>query len=164
MIGICNGFQALIKTGLALYGEIRDLEETSPTLTFNKIGRHIANISYIRPSSNMSPWLNLTDMDKTYINPISHGEGRFMCSEEELSKLIENHQVAFQYTDIDGYVSSSPRVNCNSSVYAIEGITSPCGRVLGKMGHIERIDSGLYKNIPGNRDINIFKSGIEYFK
>lgn len=164
MLGICNGFQALIKTGLVPYGEIRDLDETSPTLTFNLTNRHIANISYIKVASNLSPWFKNVKVGDTFINPISHGEGRFVCNDEVLSSLIENGQVATQYVDADGNLSSSPRVNQNGSVCAIEGITSPDGRILGKMGHSERKGTNLYKNIYGEMEQNIFLSGVEYFK
>lgn len=164
MLGICNGFQALIKTGLVPYGEIRDLDETSPTLTFNLINRHIANISYIKVASNLSPWFKNVNVGETFVNPISHGEGRFVCNEEVLQKLIDNGQVATQYTDESGNLSVSPRVNQNGSVCAIEGITSPDGRILGKMGHSERKGSNLYKNIYGEMEQNIFLSGVEYFK
>ena len=164
MLGICNGFQALIKTGLVPYGEIRDLDETSPTLTFNLINRHIANISYIKVASNLSPWFKNVNVGDTFVNPISHGEGRFVCNEEVLQKLIDNGQVATQYTDESGNLSVSPRINQNGSVCAIEGITSPDGRILGKMGHSERKGSNLYKNIYGEMEQNIFLSGVEYFK
>ena len=164
MLGICNGFQALIKTGLVPYGEIRDLDETSPTLTFNLTNRHIANISYIKVASNLSPWFKNVNVGDTFINPISHGEGRFVCNDELLSSLIDNGQVATQYVDADGNLSSSPRVNQNGSVCAIEGITSPDGRILGKMGHSERKGTNLYKNIYGEMEQNIFLSGVEYFK
>ena len=164
MLGICNGFQALIKTGLVPYGEIRDLDETSPTLTFNLINRHIANISYIKVASNLSPWFKNVKVGETFVNPISHGEGRFVCNEEVLQKLIANGQVATQYTDESGNLSISSRVNQNGSVCAIEGITSPDGRILGKMGHSERKGSNLYKNIYGEKEQSIFLSGVEYFK
>ncbi|WP_290772081.1 phosphoribosylformylglycinamidine synthase [Anaerofustis sp.] len=164
MLGICNGFQALIKTGLVPYGEIRDLDENSPTLTFNLTNRHIANISYIRVASNLSPWFKNVNVGDTFVNPISHGEGRFVCEEKVLQQLIANGQVATQYTDESGNLSVSPRINQNGSVCAIEGITSPDGRILGKMGHSERKGSNLYKNIYGEMEQNIFLSGVEYFK
>lgn len=164
MLGICNGFQALIKTGLVPYGEIRDLDENSPTLTYNLTNRHIANISYIRVASNLSPWFAGVNQGDVFINPISHGEGRFVADEDVVRKLIEKGQVATQYCDTDGALLDSPRINQNGSVMAIEGITSPDGRVLGKMGHSERKGSNLYRNIHGELEQNIFASGVRYFE
>ncbi|MBE6552261.1 MAG: phosphoribosylformylglycinamidine synthase [Ruminococcaceae bacterium] len=164
MCGICNGFQALIKLGLVPYGKIIDTDETCPTLTFNTIARHQSKIVRIRVASNKSPWLALTDVGDVYNVPISHGEGRFLADEKLIMKLAENGQIATQYVDLDGNAVSDVSFNPNDSMYAIEGITSPDGRVFGKMGHSERIGSGLYKNVPGNYDIRMFESAVRYFK
>ena len=164
MAGICNGFQALIKLGLVPYGKIIDADDTCPTLTFNTIGRHQSRIVRTRVASNKSPWLSHTNAGEIYNVPISHGEGRFIASEELIKSLIENGQVATQYCDIDGNPTMDIDFNVNGSFAAIEGITSPDGRVLGKMGHSERIGDGLYKNVPGEYDMKIFKSAAEYFK
>ena len=161
--GICNGFQALIKLGLVPYGEITDTKETDPTLTFNTIGRHQSKLVRIRVASNRSPWLNLVNVGDVFTVPISHGEGRFMASDETVRELIKNGQIATQYVDFDGKATSDIRFNPNDSVLAIEGITSPDGRVFGKMGHSERIGSGLYKNVPGEFDMKIFRSAVKYF-
>ncbi len=164
MCGICNGFQALIKLGLVPYGKIIDTDETCPTLTFNTIGRHQSKIVRTVISSNKSPWLSLTNVGEIYSVPISHGEGRFLANESLIKKLAENGQIATQYVDLDGKVTSDVRYNPNDSMYAIEGITSPDGRVFGKMGHSERWGKGLYKNVPGNYDIRMFESAVKYFK
>ncbi len=164
MLGICNGFQALIKLGLVPYGEIRDTDCDSPTLTFNKIGRHVSCMVDTKIVSNKSPWLWGTETGDVYTIPVSHGEGRFFANDDVVKNLITNGQVATQYVDFNGNASYDIRFNPNGSVYAIEGITSPDGRVLGKMGHSERIGTNLYKNIPGCKDQKIFKSGIDYFK
>jgi len=164
MCGICNGFQALIKLGLVPYGKIIDTDENCPTLTFNTIARHQSKIVQTRISSNKSPWLSLCEVGEVYNVPISHGEGRFLASEELVKKLAENGQIATQYVDFDGNATSNVHFNPNDSMYAIEGITSPDGRVFGKMGHSERIGDGLYKNVPGNYDIQMFKAAINYFK
>ncbi len=164
MCGICNGFQALIKLGLVPYGEIIDTDENCPTLTFNTIARHQSRIVRTRIASNKSPWLALTEVGDIYNVPISHGEGRFLASEELIKKLAANGQIATQYVDLDGNATSDVHFNPNDSMYAIEGITSPDGRVFGKMGHSERIGSGLYKNVPGNYDIRMFESAVRYFK
>jgi len=164
MLGICNGFQALIKLGLVPYGEITDMDCDSPTLTFNKIGRHVSCMVDTKIVSNKSPWLWGTNTGDIYTIPVSHGEGRFVANDEVVRKLIANGQVATQYVDHSGNASYDIRFNPNGSVFAIEGITSPDGRVLGKMGHSERIGNSLYKNIPGNKDQQIFLSGINYFK
>ncbi len=164
MIGICNGFQALVKLGLVPYGRIiDDLSADSPTLTFNEIGRHQSKIVRVRVSSNKSPWLSLTREGEIYSVPISHGEGRFIAG-SELKNLIGNGQIATQYVDLDGNATSDIRFNPNGSDYAIEGITSPDGRVLGKMGHSERIGDGLYKNVAGEYDMKLFASAVKYFK
>lgn len=164
MCGICNGFQALIKLGLVPYGKIIDTDENCPTLTFNTIARHQSRIVRTRVASNKSPWLSLTEVGDIYNVPISHGEGRFLASEELIKKLAENGQIATQYVDLDGNATSDVHFNPNDSMYAIEGITSPDGRVFGKMGHSERIGEGLYKNVPGNYDIRMFEAAVRYFK
>ncbi|MBQ6991589.1 MAG: phosphoribosylformylglycinamidine synthase [Clostridia bacterium] len=164
MCGICNGFQALIKLGLVPYGKILDVNEDMPTLTFNTIGRHQSKLVRTRIASNKSPWLANTNVDEIYTVPISHGEGRFIASEELVKELEKNGQIATQYVDLEGNVTSDIQFNPNNSVCAIEGITSPDGRVFGKMGHSERIGNGLYKNVDGMYDINMFKSAIEYFQ
>ena len=164
MCGICNGFQALIKLGLVPYGKIIDTDENCPTLTFNTIARHQSRIVRIRVASNKSPWLSLTNVGDVYSVPISHGEGRFLASEELIKKLAANGQIATQYVDFSGNASSDVHFNPNGSMYAIEGITSPDGRVFGKMGHSERIGSGLYKNVPGEYNIRMFEAAVKYFK
>ncbi len=164
MCGICNGFQALIKLGLVPYGKIMDTDENCPTLTFNVIGRHQSRIVRTRVASNNSPWLANTKVGDIYNVAISHGEGRFLASEELARQLIANGQVATQYVDLDGNATADVRFNPNGSIFAIEGITSPDGRVFGKMGHSERIGKGLYKNVPGNYDIRMFESAVQYFK
>ena len=163
MLGICNGFQALIKLGLVPYGEIRDTDEHCPTLTFNTIGRHQSKIVNIRVASNMSPWLADTEPGDIYSVPISHGEGRFLCEPALFQQLVENGQIATQYVDLEGHPTMDIQYNPNGSYYAVEGITSPDGRVLGKMGHAERWGSGLYKNVPGNYDMGLFRAAKEYF-
>ena len=164
MCGICNGFQALIKLGLVPYGEIRDMDETCPTLTFNTIARHQSRIVRTRVASNLSPWLRLTNVGDIYNVPISHGEGRFLASDELVRRLAANGQIATQYVDMRGNATADVHFNPNGSVYAIEGITSPDGRVFGKMGHSERIGSGLYRNVPGEYDIRMFESAVAYFR
>ena len=164
MFGICNGFQALIKLGLVPYGRIIDTDESCPTLTFNTIGRHQSRIVRTRVASNKSPWLALTNVGDVYNVPISHGEGRFLASEALIRQLAANGQIATQYVDLQGNATSDVRFNPNDSLYAIEGITSPDGRVFGKMGHSERIGSGLYRNVPGEYDIRMFESAVKYFK
>ena len=164
MCGICNGFQALIKLGLVPYGKIIDTDENCPTLTFNTIGRHQSRIVRTRIASNKSPWLKNTNVGDIYNVPISHGEGRFLASEELILELAKNGQIATQYVDLNGNATSDVHFNPNDSMYAIEGITSPDGRVFGKMGHSERWGNGLYKNVYGDYDIKMFKSAVEYFK
>ncbi|MBE6616559.1 MAG: phosphoribosylformylglycinamidine synthase [Ruminococcaceae bacterium] len=164
MCGICNGFQALIKLGLVPYGKIIDTDENCPTLTFNTIARHQSRIVRTRIASNKSPWLALTNVGDVYSVPISHGEGRFLADEATIKALAANGQIATQYVDFDGNATSDVHFNPNDSMYAIEGITSPDGRVFGKMGHSERIGAGLYKNIPGNFDIRMFEAAVKYFK
>ncbi len=164
MCGICNGFQALIKLGLVPYGKIIDTDENCPTLTFNTIARHQSRIVRTRVASNKSPWLSLTSVGDIYSVPISHGEGRFLASDELIKKLAENGQIATQYVDLLGNATSDVHFNPNDSMYAIEGITSPDGRVFGKMGHSERIGAGLYKNVLGEYDIRMFEAAVKYFK
>ena len=164
MCGICNGFQALIKLGLVPYGKIIDTDENCPTLTYNTIARHQSKIVRTRIASNKSPWLANTNVGDVYNVPISHGEGRFIASEELIRQLAENGQIATQYVDLEGNATSDVAFNPNDSMYAIEGITSPDGRVFGKMGHSERIGNGLYKNVYGDYDIKMFTSAVKYFK
>lgn len=164
MLGICNGFQALIKLGLVPYGDIRELKADDPTLTFNTIGRHISHMAYTRVTSTKSPWFSGVNAGDVFAVPISHGEGRFVVSDEMLAKLAENGQIATQYVDLDGNQADTTEFNPNGSVCAIEGITSPDGRILGKMGHSERKGSNLYANVPFEKDQKIFESGVAYFK
>ena len=164
MCGICNGFQALIKLGLVPYGKIIDTDESCPTLTYNTIARHQSKIVRTRIASNKSPWLADTEVGDIYSVPISHGEGRFIASDELIHRLAENGQIATQYVDEKGQATSDIHFNPNGSYYAIEGITSPDGRVFGKMGHSERYAADLYKNVPGNYDIKMFRSAVKYFK
>ena len=163
MLGICNGFQALIKLGLVPYGEIIDTDETCPTLSYNVIGRHQSKIVRTRIASNRSPWLSKVNVGDIVSVPISHGEGRFLCSDELLAKLAENGQIATQYVDLDGVPTMDVDFNPNGSVWAVEGILSPDGRVLGKMGHAERTGAGLYRNVPGDYDLHLFESAKAYF-
>ena len=163
-LGICNGFQALIKLGLVPYGEICGQKADSPTLTFNTIGRHISKMVYTKVVSNKSPWLQKAQLGGVYCNPASHGEGRFVANDEWLEKLFANGQVATQYVTPDGQLSVDEEWNVNGSYMNIEGITSPDGRILGKMAHSERRGDGVAINIYGEQDIKIFESGVEYFK
>ena len=163
-LGICNGFQALIKLGLVPYGEITGQKEDSPTLTFNTINRHISKMVYTKVVSNKSPWLQGATLGATYCNPASHGEGRFVAPKEWIDKLFANGQVATQYADQNGNVSMDEEYNVNGSYCAIEGITSPDGRCLGKMAHSERRDTAVAMNIYGEQDMKIFESGVQYFK
>ncbi|GIM30539.1 phosphoribosylformylglycinamidine synthase [Clostridium polyendosporum] len=164
MIGICNGFQALIKLGLVPYGEIVDLEEDMATLTYNNIGRHMSSIVKTKLVSKLSPWFSEADLGSVHDIAISHGEGRFVAPEKLIKELQEKGQIATQYVDFDGKVALDMPFNPNGSTLGIEGITSPDGRVLGKMAHSERLNDNLYKNIPGEFDQKIFKSGVKYFK
>ncbi len=164
MCGICNGFQALIKLGLVPYGKIMDTDETCPTLTFNTISRHQSKIVRTRVASNLSPWLSLAEVGEVFHVPISHGEGRFLADEALIRRLAENGQIATQYVDFDDNATADVHFNPNDSMFAIEGITSPDGRVFGKMGHSERIGKGLYLNVPGNYDIRMFEAAVKYFK
>ena len=163
MLGICNGFQALVKLGLVPYGEIRPQNEDSPTLTFNTIGRHLSMIAHTKVVSNLSPWLQQAELGKTYVVPISHGEGRFVAPQQWLDQLFAKGQVATQYVDLNGNATMQEPSNMNGSYLAIEGITSPDGRVLGKMAHSERRRPGTYCNIIGDQDQRIFESGVAYF-
>ena len=164
MIGICNGFQALIKLGLVPYGEIRDLSENSPTLTHNMIGRHASCMVETRVISNLSPWFNNVKVGDVHTIAISHGEGRFVADAETVKKLQQNGQIATQYVDAAGNPSLDIAFNPNGSVDAIEGITSPDGRVLGKMGHSERIGASVAQNVPGDKDQQLFEAGVRYYK
>ncbi len=164
MCGICNGFQALIKLGLVPYGKIIDTDESCPTLTYNTISRHQSKIVRTRIASNKSPWLSLMNVGDIVNVPISHGEGRFYASDDLIKKLAENGQIATQYVDLNGNATTDVQFNPNDSAFAIEGITSPDGRVFGKMGHSERIGSGLYKNVDGDYNIRMFESAVKYFK
>ena len=162
-LGICNGFQALIKLGLVPFGDIREQTADAPTLTFNNISRHVSTITRIRVATNKSPWLYGVHVDDVFNVPVSHGEGKFVASAEQLQKLIDNGQVATQYVDLQNNATMVSPFNPNGSMMGIEGIISPDGRVLGKMGHSERRDENLYKNVPGNYDMKIFESGVNYF-
>ncbi|WP_294188876.1 phosphoribosylformylglycinamidine synthase [uncultured Clostridium sp.] len=164
MLGICNGFQALIKLGLVPYGEIVDINENMPTLTYNEINRHMSSIIRTKITSNKSPWFSEVNLGDIHSVAISHGEGRFVAPKEVLEQLSKNGQIATQYVDVNGNISMDMPYNPNGSMLAIEGITSPDGRILGKMGHSERIGEDLYKNIPGNFDQKIFKAGVNYYK
>ncbi len=164
MCGICNGFQALIKLGLVPFGKIIDTDENCPTLTFNTIARHQSKIVRTRIASNKSPWLSSMNVGDIVNVPISHGEGRFIAPASVIEALVKNGQVATQYVDLKGKPTSDIRFNPNNSMLAIEGITSPDGRVIGKMGHSERYHNGLYKNVYGNYDIKMFASAVKYFK
>ena len=163
MLGICNGFQALIKLGLVPYGEIIDTDDTCPTLSFNVIGRHQSKIVRTRVASNRSPWLSRRTVGDIRLVPISHGEGRFLCSDKLLRELAENGQLATQYVDLTGKPTMDVDFNPNGSAWAVEGITSPDGRVFGKMGHAERIGDQLYRNVPGDYDLELFASAKDYF-
>ena len=164
MLGICNGFQALIKLGLVPYGDIRDMTSDAPTLTFNNIGRHISQIVTTRVVSNKSPWFSLCEPGEEHAVAVSHGEGRFYAPESTIKELFANGQVATQYVNAQGVPTMNTPFNPNGSLYAIEGITSPDGRILGKMGHSERFAPGLFRNIAGDKDQKIFLSGVSYFK
>ena len=164
MCGICNGFQALIKLGLVPYGKIIDTDENCPTLTFNTISRHQSRLVRTRIASTLSPWLAETHVGEVYTVPVSHGEGRFYADEKLIGELALRGQIATQYVDLEGKPTSDIHYNPNNSVFAVEGITSPDGRVFGKMGHCERKGYGLYKNVPGNYEIGMFRSAVKYFK
>ena len=164
MCGVCNGFQALIKLGLVPFGRILDTDASCPTLSYNTIGRHQSKLVRTRIASNKSPWLKKTQVGEIYTVPISHGEGRFLADEELIRRLASNGQIATQYVDLQGNVTGEVQFNPNNSAFAIEGITSPDGRVFGKMGHSERIGYGLYKNVPGEFEMGLFASAVEYFR
>ena len=164
MAGICNGFQALIKLGLVPYGKIIDTDEHCPTLTFNTIARHQSKLVRTRVASNKSPWMSHAAAGDIFTVPISHGEGRFLADDELIAKLAKNGQILTQYADLDGNPTMDIRYNPNGSCCAVEGILSPDGRVLGKMGHSERIGNGLYQNVIGNYDMKLFESAAEYFR
>ena len=163
MLGVCNGFQALIKLGLVPYGEIIDTDETCPTLSYNVIGRHQSRIVRTRVASNRSPWLSCVQVGDIVNVPISHGEGRFLCPDTLLRKLADNGQIATQYVDLNGVPGMNVDVNPNGSAWAVEGILSPDGRIFGKMGHSERIGPALYRNVPGSYDLRLFDAAREYF-
>ncbi len=163
-LGICNGFQALIKLGLVPYGHVTEMTAGSPTLTFNNISRHVSTIADVRVASNLSPWLSACKVGEVYKVPVSHGEGKIVAPIVELERMKANGQIATQYADLSGAPTMASPFNPNGSTWAIEGITSPDGRVLGKMGHSERIGENLYKNVEGNFDMKIFESGVRYFK
>ncbi|QTL98441.1 phosphoribosylformylglycinamidine synthase [Iocasia frigidifontis] len=163
ILGICNGFQALIKLGLLPYGEICDINSNSPTLSYNTIGRHVSSMVRTRVVSNVSPWLARVQAGAEHIIPVSHGEGRFIASDELLKDLLNNGQIATQYVDFKGKPTQDNRFNPNGSCWSVEGITSPDGRIFGKMGHSERITSNTAKNIPGEKDQQLFRAGVEYF-
>ena len=163
MLGICNGFQALVKLGLVPFGHITENKADNPTLTFNNIGRHQSKMVRTRIASNKSPWLAGVNVGDIHTVPISHGEGKFVCSQSLLQKMAYNGQIATQYIDLDDEPTYQVQFNPNTSTMAIEGITSPDGRVLGKMGHSERIGKNICKNVPGEKDQKIFQSGVEYF-
>jgi len=164
MLGICNGFQALIKLGLLPYGEIREIDTDSPTLTFNTIGRHVSCMVRTKVVSTLSPWLSEVEAGAEHMIPVSHGEGRFVAKEEVIERLIKNGQIATQYVDLNGVATYDNRFNPNGSIMAIEGISSPDGRIFGKMGHSERIGTNVAKNIPGEKDQKLFEAGVKYFK
>jgi len=164
MLGICNGFQALIKLGLVPFGKIIDTDADCPTLTYNTIARHQSKLVRTRVCTNQSPWLAGTQVGEIYTVPISHGEGRFYASEELAMQLAANGQIATQYVDLKGEPTMDTSFNPNGSLFAIEGITSPDGRVLGKMGHSERWQKGIYRNVPGQYDMKLFESAVKYFK
>ena len=164
ILGICNGFQALIKLGLVPYGKVLSLTENSPTLTYNNISRHVSTMVNIRVASNMSPWLSACKVGEIYSVPVSHGEGKVVALESVLEQIRLGGQIATQYADLNGKPTMQSPYNPNGSAYAIEGMTSPDGRVFGKMGHSERTGENLYKNFDGNFDMKIFESGVKYFK
>jgi len=163
IIGICNGFQALIKLGLVPYGEIRDIDANSPTLTYNKIGRHVSQLVRTKVVSTLSPWFAYSEVGDIHTIPVSHGEGRFVADDDMVRLLAAKGQIAAQYVDLNGNASADVPYNPNGSICAIEAITSPDGRVLGKMAHSERVGKHLYKNVPGEKEQNIFRAGVDYF-
>ena len=164
ILGICNGFQALVKSGLLPFGKIGDLTPESPTLFRNNINRHISLIANTRVATTASPWLSSFHVGELHAVPMSHGEGKFTASRELREILMRNGQIAFQYAGEDGHATMESPYNPNGSTWAIEGIVSPDGRILGKMGHSERYRKGLLKNVPGNKEQNIFRNAVEYFR
>ncbi|MBP1757745.1 MAG: phosphoribosylformylglycinamidine synthase [Firmicutes bacterium] len=164
MLGICNGFQALVKLGLLPYGDIVELTTDSPTLTFNRIGRHVSSYVTTKIADNRSPWLMYTQPGDLHQIPVSHGEGRFAANPDVLKQLIENRQIATQYVDLSGRPTDLTAFNPNGSIAAIEGIISPDGRIFGKMGHSERRGDLLARNIPGEKDQKLFAAGVAYFR
>ena len=164
ILGVCNGFQALVKLGLLPYGEIRELKDDDPTLTFNNIGRHVSTIVRTKIVSKLSPWLAQAELGAVYNVAVSHGEGRFVATPGQFGTMIKNGQIASQYVNPLGKPTMVAPDNPNGSLMAVEGITSADGLVFGKMGHSERFREGLYKNVPGNYDQKIFASGVKYFK
>ncbi|MBQ6115035.1 MAG: phosphoribosylformylglycinamidine synthase subunit PurQ, partial [Synergistaceae bacterium] len=162
--GICNGFQALVKTGLLPHGRIMNPDELSTTLTFNRIGRHQSRIIRSLVTCNNSAWLRFTKPGEVYSIPISHGEGRFLCSEEEFTHLMKNGQIAGQYCDYEGNPSMLTEYNPSGSCYAVECVTSPDGRILGRMGHVERTGDNLYRNVSGIYTMKFFEAACYYFK
>lgn len=164
MCGICNGFQALVKLGLVPYGEIISTDASCPTLTYNVIDRHQSGLVRTRIASNKSPWLMHTNVGDIHTIAISHGEGRFVASEQLVKQLAENGQIATQYVDLEGNPTEDYRFNPNGSIDAIEGITSPDGRIFGKMGHSERYTNGLYLNVDGDKDQKMFAGAVSYFR
>ena len=164
ILGICNGFQALVKLGLLPYGEIRELKADDPTLTFNHIGRHVSTMVKTKLISKLSPWFSQAELGAVYTVPVSHGEGRFVATMKQFGDMIANGQIATQYVNNRGKSTMIAPDNPNGSMMAVEGITSKDGLILGKMGHSERYRKGLYKNVPGEYDQKIFQSGIAYFK
>lgn len=163
MLGICNGFQALIKLGLLPDGDVRELSADSPTLTFNQIGRHVSRLVTTRVISNRSPWLSLVEPGDLHTIPVSHGEGRFVASPARIAELAEAGQIATQYVDPYGNPTADTAFNPNGSMAGIEGLISPDGRILGKMGHSERVGRHLYRNVPGEKDQQLFRAGVGYF-
>jgi len=161
--GVCNGFQALVKLGLVPCGEIRDMDRADPTLTFNQIGRHQSRLVRVRVASNKSPWLMREAVGAVRMAPVSHGEGRFIIAPDLLKALAENGQIATQYCDGEGRPSMDILVNPNGSMAAVEGITSPDGRVFGRMAHFERTGESLYRNVPGGTGDTMFLGAVEYF-
>ena len=164
ILGICNGFQALIKSGLLPYGKFGCLKEDSPTLIKNDINRHISQMVSTKLTTTASPWLTSFNCGDIFEIAVSHGEGKFVCSEEMVKTLIENGQIAFQYVDLEGNATCDSPYNPNGSNYAIEGIISPDGLILGKMGHTERYEENLYKNISGEKMQDIFTNAVNYFR
>ena len=163
IIGICNGFQALVKSGLLPYGNFEDASSTSPTLFYNDANQHVAKMVETRIANTNSPWLAGVKVGDIHTIPVSHGEGKFVVTTEEFAELCDNGQIFSQYVDFEGKPSMDSKYNPNGSVNAIEGITSKNGQIIGKMGHSERFEDGLFKNIPGNKEQHLFASAVKYF-